>query len=266
MYNAVLNDRWTNKLKSRVEGKKILLVGNATSMFSQKFGEEIDSYDFVLRFGKGVPYAKFSEYLGTKTDAWFFGTARAGMFKHFKQARFKIYSVCQLSMYKDNTSDLLSTRAMYNGSFQVYRDFFLAGDSIETMKANKEINGDDPDARLSQGAHCAHFFNKFVQSYDQMDFIGFDFFGQEFKYDYNSGKKHIPVEQPTTSWHMPLISKEYDRNPHRNGVDDSGMSNEERFIRSLPKVNVRKMPPNDMEKLAEVLEELRGEEAKIKME
>jgi len=72
MFNAELNDRSTEKLKRYCEGKKVLLVGNAASLFNHSYGDMIDQYDVVVRFGKGVPTEENRKYIGSKTDCLVF--------------------------------------------------------------------------------------------------------------------------------------------------------------------------------------------------
>jgi hypothetical protein len=256
MYNHNLNEMWRKRLVDAVAGKRVVMVGNATSIFSKKYGELIDNYDFVVRFGKGVPYPEYREYLGTRTDLWFFGSARAGMYPKFDNAMFKMYTLAQMPLYKKK-AELAYPREMADGKFQVYSDFFLAGTAAETLACNEEINPNNPDARISQGAQCVHYFANFVQSYGSIDLIGFDFFGSGFVYNYETGKNHIPVNQPTTSWHCPLQSKNFDENPHNQD------GNEERYIRSVPRLTVHQMPPVDLKKMEEVLLKLRGKNATI---
>lgn len=257
MYNHELNEQWVNKLRATVAGKRVLMVGNSTTMFSKKYGELIDSYDFVVRFGKGIPYKEYGEYLGTKTDLWFFGTGRAGMLKDWKKVPFKLFTMAQINIYNPDRHEYAVHRDMMDGTIQAYRDFFCAGTTKDALAASTEINGDEAGARISQGAQCIHYFANHIKTYKSIDLIGFDFFESGFTYNYDTDNPRVPRNQLSTSWHMPLVSKAYNENPHsKNG-------NEERYIRSVPNLTVIKMPPIDMEKMSEVLKRLRGEKATI---
>ena len=56
MFNRELHNKFTEELKQYCEGKRVLLVGNAASLFNHEYGDLIDSYDVVVRFGKGIPF------------------------------------------------------------------------------------------------------------------------------------------------------------------------------------------------------------------
>lgn len=259
MYNKRLNDQHTEMFRKAVENKRVLLVGNAASLFSsESHGELIDSYDFVLRFGKGFPAAVDAPYLGKRTDAWFFGPGRAGMFKKFWDAKWKIYTPSQLKVY-EGKDDCLLPATMLNGEFQVYDHFFMTGPSNNIVELNKKVNGVQSDqARLSQGIQCIDWMVHTVNSYASLTLIGFDFFGKPFNYNFdNSRNPDIPKNHPTTSWHCPLVSKNYDVNPHAFSLDGE-TTNEKKYILSLPGIEHIKMPEVDLAKMEEVLKRLRG--------
>jgi len=265
VYNELLNNQCISNFKNDVAGKRILLVGNAVSLFSDdKHGEVIDSYDHVVRFGKGLPKAEHSAYVGTKFDTWFAGPGRASMFKQVpKTVKHHIYTPSQVRMY-ENEELLVAIREMFDGRYQVYRDFFMSGTTTDIVRFNKSINGaQHQKARLSQGVQCIEFFTRIGLEFT---LIGFDFFGGEFTYTFDNGNhKHIPAEQPTTSWHCPLRSKDYTENPH-GFSEDGQISNEERYIRSLQNVKVIPMPPVDPEKAEQLAKSLRGENSIMKKE
>lgn len=49
-----------------IYGKKIAIVGNAKSLFEERFGHEIDENDFIIRFNKG--FVTRPKFQGTRTD------------------------------------------------------------------------------------------------------------------------------------------------------------------------------------------------------
>lgn len=56
------------------DGKSIAIIGGADSVFAEKKGAYIDSFDIVVRINKGIESdTKNSEYLGERTDILFQG-------------------------------------------------------------------------------------------------------------------------------------------------------------------------------------------------
>lgn len=258
MYNKKQNDYCTDRFKEYVADKRVLLVGNAASLFSSdKHGELIDSYDVVLRFGKGCPDEQDAAYLGTKKDVWFFGAGRAGVYHRFNQTKWRIFTPSQLKVYSQ-AEDLLVPRIMWDGTLQVYRDFFLTGTAQEVYDLNVAINGNDAEeSRLSQGVQAVHWFVNKVATQRSLSLIGFDFFEQPFNYTFdNSRNPKIPRHHVASSWHCPLVSGQYEYNPHSFGTP--GDSNEKKYILGLSGVEHIKMPPIDYDKMESVLKRLRG--------
>jgi len=265
MYNRALNEAEIKNFAHQVRDKRIVLVGNSASLFSNaRHGELIDSYDVVVRFGKGWPDPVYSNYLGTRTDVWFFGAGRAGMYEKFRDVEWKIYTPSQLKIYDSQDDDCLIPRCMLDGDLEIYRDFFMTGTANEVVELNRRVNGEQASvARLSQGIQAIDFFVNKVKPTDGIDLIGFDFFEQQFTYNFdNSRSSNIPRQHPTTSWHCPLVNKHYERNPHSYSLDGR-LSNEKKYITSLPGVSVMPMPPVDLDRMESVLKRLRGKSSSI---
>ncbi len=268
MYNKELNDHHVDRFRGAVAGKRVLFVGNSASLISSDHhGELIDSFDFVLRFGKGWPHPLYAKYVGTRTDAWFFGAGRVGMYKKFVDVPWKIYTPSQLKVY-EGAEDCLLSRSMLDGSFQIYRDFFMTGDSNRVVELNKRVNGEQAKfARLSQGIQAIEWLTKDVCSHADLTLIGFDFFAQPATYTYDNKKyPDIPRTHPITSWHVPLVNNHYTTNPHAFGGEEGGMTNEERYIRSIPGINIIPMPKIDADKLDELIKRIRGPGSSINRE
>ncbi|MGV0923052.1 glycosyltransferase family 29 protein [Empedobacter tilapiae] len=76
-YHNYLFKKYTRKAlipfdENWFKGKRVAIVGGADSVFNEKFGEYIDSFDVVVRINKGVEVIEQQkEYVGTKTDVLF---------------------------------------------------------------------------------------------------------------------------------------------------------------------------------------------------
>lgn len=261
MYNSIFNDLCLQDLRKYVDGKRVLLVGNAATLFSDpKHGQLIDSYDVVLRFGKGVPYNKYKQFIGTKNDIWFFGTGRAGMYTRFRNSKFRVMTMSQINVYKEDEPNLLLNKSMFDGSFQIYRDFMMVGDLNYTKQMAIDVAGSfDRDIRISQGAQAVHFFDNVIKSQASLSLVGFDFFAHEFNYAYEAGdpNSRIPKNHNIGSWHCPITAPGFKQNPHL-------LANEKSYYENVKDLVIHKMPDFiDVQQMERVLKELRGDKAKL---
>lgn len=239
MFNQELNDRSTNKLREYCKGKRVLLVGNAASLFNHEYGELIDSYDVVVRFGKGVPTEENKKHIGSKTDVWFFGTLRASMFQSWREARFKIFNYTQIGLYDPQGTSLSFPSVMATSRFQIYKDYFILGDAEIHKKLISEIyptpkpNEWRKAPRISQGNLCFLYFDKVIGTQSNLDMVGFDFFESTLSFELGGKQKKI------YSWHVPVPVDNHEHNPH--GADKEkdyilkkvGESNGKMFIHPM---------------------------------
>ncbi len=227
MYNEELNNQWINRLKGHVRGKKVLLLGNSLSLFSEKTGDFIDSFDVVIRVGKGLPYPYFTEYIGKKFDVWSFGVLRAPIIEHVT-APFKIYNFLQVHVY-DKKNLFVNPSFMYNERFQIYRDYFLIGPLLN-IKSYFKLFPKSTDIRLSQGLITLLFIlDKLKNIYDSVHLYGFDFFRQAVSYQQQDETK------VAYSWHIPKTKKGL-LNPHSYDL-------EKRFIERMDQKGIVTLHP-----------------------
>lgn len=218
MFNQELNEKSTQKLKDYCKGKRVLLVGNSASLFNHEYGSMIDSYDVVVRFGKGLPTPETSKHLGTRTDVWFFGTLRASMFESWRNARFKIFNYTQIGLYDPRASSLSFPACMTSNKFQIYKDYFILGDA-ETHKRLIAKIYPTPNSnwkkspRISQGTLCALYFHEVIGTQAHLDFVGFDFFESTLHFELGGKQKKI------YSWHVPVPVDNHEHNPHGGDVE-----------------------------------------------
>lgn len=205
MYNKKLNDAWLSKLRERCKGKRVLILGNSISLFDKqkKLGELIDSYDVVVRFGRGFPHEKAREYLGSKTDVWCFGNLRASSFHLWKDVPFKMLNFLQIYFYKKSPTVmdcLLVPKLFMQEDFQLYRDYFLFG-SLKRQQSIVAHAFDDQqlnvEKRISQGVFTTFFFAMLTQA-SKVDLAGFDSMSHFVEYEWRGNLKSA------SSWHIPI--------------------------------------------------------------
>ncbi len=103
---------------------------------------------------------------------------------------------------------------MATNRFQIYKDYFILGDSALHKKLISEIYP-EPKAsewkkgpRISQGTLCFLYFDRIIQTQSQLDFVGFDFFESILKFELGGKQKQI------YSWHVPIPMDNHEHNPH----------------------------------------------------
>ena len=182
-------------LQNLCKDKKVLLVGNNLTALSRKQGVLIDSYDIVVRFGKGI-LPGFEEYIGSKTDIWMTGEFRRDMHRLLPE-----HTLC-----------------LYNPSFVKVMEppvwpHIKMFEREEALEINKEFCSGE--ARLSAGAYTSLFFKRKVKTYKSLTYINFDFFQQTTKF---TDTKHN-VESYASSWHLPLLKpKDIPADPLNNAA------------------------------------------------
>lgn len=204
MFNQKLNDQYLDELREYCRDKRVIIVGNSASMLNDDYGSLIDSYDVVVRFGKGVPVKRYQKNVGSKTDVWMFASFRAGMYEHFKNAKFKVMNFLQVGFYDPVNPSVSFPTVNLNKGFEVYNDYFVAG-SFAQQKLLCEIVYPKADTknwrtapRISQGLFGIVFFQEMVKTYKELGIIGFDFFESQLNYRLQNDDKKV------WSWHVPI--------------------------------------------------------------
>jgi Glycosyltransferase family 29 (sialyltransferase) len=210
MWNKRLNDKFENRLIGYCQDKRVLVVGNSISLFNKPYGEFIDSFDVVVRMGKGYPWPEFKEHLGSKTDVWVLSMLRANHYVEFKDAAYKVLNISQISLYDSERTTTSISKHFYDTDFQIYRDYFLMGDAAQTKALIKKAYGSiNVNERASQGALTLSYFTNIVRSYKELHVIGFDFFEGRVQYELMGAVNEV------SSFHLPVPSvKGTNSNPH----------------------------------------------------
>jgi hypothetical protein len=207
MWNRRLNDKFENRLIGYCQNKRVLIVGNSISLFNKPYGEFIDSFDVVVRMGKGYPWPEFKEHLGSKTDVWVLSILRANHYPDFKGTPFQVLNI---SVYDSKKSTTTISKHFYEEDFEIYKDYFVMGDIKKTRALIKTAYGTvDINQRASQGALTLAYFTNIIRSYKELHVIGFDFFEGKVQYEMNGEVNEV------SSFHLPVPSlKGSNSNPH----------------------------------------------------
>ncbi len=225
MFNHELNEKSTNKLRDYCKDKSVLIVGNSLTLLGEKYGPLIDSYDVVVRIGKGIPYEELASFLGNRTDCWMFSTFRSGNYNDFKNVRFKVLNICQQSIYKETDKDLNFRKLFLKKDFQIYKDYFLMG-SLEDLYDIIKKTG--LNKRLSQGVFCIQYFIDTIKTYKKLDIIGFDFFESTVSYKLDDYNENVTIN----SFHLPVLKNA--KNPHFD-LEQKEENGEKNYILNLEK-------------------------------
>ena len=188
-------------LRAMVGGKRVLLVGNSTELMNYDNAELIDSYDIVVRFGRGIDYGpKQAKAIGTKLDIWVTGAFRADM---LYQQKFR-------EMLKGKTILVNRSRVHVNKPVKInknvlnypWMNMYEDQQILRIMEAHGIKDSDRWGSRFSAGLWAIKFFIEMVKVQDSLTIIGFDFFAK--KTNKMRGGDYEP-----SSWHLPIsVGKE----------------------------------------------------------
>lgn len=210
MWNKRLNDKFENRLIGYCQDKKVIIVGNSISLFNKPYGEFIDSFDVVVRLGKGYPWPEFKEHLGSKVNVWVLSILRANHYNEYKNVPFQVLNISQISVYDSSRNTTTISKHFYEEDFEIYKDYFLMGDLKRTKGLIKAAYGIiDINQRASQGVLTLSYFTNIIRSYKELHVIGFDFFEGKVQYAFNGQMNEV------SSFHLPIPSyKGSNSNPH----------------------------------------------------
>ena len=178
------------ELKRLIKDKNVLLVGNSVEVLSHELGELIDSYDTVVRFGKGFPRKKLDKNIGTRTDIAVFGILRRNNRKDYPNTKVILTNRCRMHMHLGIDD---SKRFNYP-SISIWRD-------EELLNIFEEFSFKDLSRfgrRPSQGFCTLLFFLRKFPIWKSLTLIGFDFFAKSYPSLVGTGKP--------SSWHKPKLT------------------------------------------------------------
>jgi hypothetical protein len=176
-----------DEFKDYIKEKNILIIGNALGALDQDVGEKIDSYDIVLRFGKGIPSKAIYKNVGTRTDVWVTGELR--MHEHRR-----LPEDCKILF--NNSRYRSESKKPFDTHLDMYTYAEIHG--IE-RKYNVSKNHS-----FSAGAITSHWLANVATGWKSLTWINFNIFTAATKIYNPIAKK----DSYSTSWHLPLLKKE----------------------------------------------------------
>ena len=181
-------------LQKLTEDKNIILVGNSVEMLEYEYGEYIENFDTIVRFGNGIP-DEHTESLGIRTDIWITGWLRAVKVKYFPTA-YKLFNRCRihLDIQPKDLTPPFEHETMFNDD-ELKKIYKMVGAENNVKMGNR------PSAGF---LGILLFLTK--TNPKSITLIGFDFFSK--KLPFKSGNDY------PSSWHLPHNSQE--SSPHNN--------------------------------------------------
>ncbi len=187
---------YLDQIDEYVRGKKVAIVGNASSIFSASHGHDIDSHDVVVRFGKGVPDEFNAVHIGTRTDIWAASVFRfSPSIRNALAPKYSLLSLAQLGLYSKPPTITRPACCMPESALVEGRDYGVMGDVWQHLLWASAVS--PRFGRPSQGAMFVGFMKhrKWANLARSITFFGFDFFSATFDMK----------GTPTASWHCPIM-------------------------------------------------------------
>ena len=175
-------------LQTYCKGKKIIIVGNSSSLLNSNNGKLIDNYEIVVRINRGY-YARQQLYdgiLGSKTDIVSIGVKMA---------------VQAATIIESNSVKYILSPIIHSEKLSYHNVYDVAQDTYNSLK---ESLG---NIKPSTGISTYNFFNRFID-FARLDLIGFDFFESSSRQRNQLG--HIKVPDHNGSKELLFFEKSHD--------------------------------------------------------
>jgi len=184
-----------DSLQKLTENKNLILVGNSVEILQYDFGDYIDSFDTVVRFGNGIPEDEMVQHLGKRMDIWITGWLRMVHWEKAKHA-YPLFNRCRIHLDKYPHH---KGPPPFGHKHDMWSDADLRGIFKKIGAKNGTVGGGRPSAGF---LGILYFLKKCKCK--SITLIGFDFFSK--KLPIKTGKDY------PSSWHMPIAGTE--KNPH----------------------------------------------------
>ena len=190
-----------------LENKNIVLVGNSVEILNHQKGNHIDSFDVVIRMGKGYPRPHYNKFIGKKMDIWASGFLRA-----------------EAHMDRIEVPKLLNrTRIDLNKPREVEGEWVTMFTDEELFEIYDEF-GYENNATLgrpSNGFIVLLWLIKKAWVWKSLTLIGFDFFAKSAPFkvgEMHPNSWHLPRNTVSEIPHNVPAEKEYALEMSRNGI------------------------------------------------
>lgn len=190
-----------------LENKNIVLVGNSVEILNHQKGNHIDSFDVVIRMGKGYPRPHYNKFIGKKMDIWASGFLRA-----------------EAHMDRIEVPKLLNrTRIDLNKPREVDGEWVTMFSDEELFEIYDEF-GYENNATLgrpSNGFIVLLWLIKKAWVWKSLTLIGFDFFAKSAPFkvgEMHPNSWHLPRNTVSEIPHNVPAEKEYALEMSRNGI------------------------------------------------
>ena len=190
-----------------LENKNIVLVGNSVEILNHQKGNHIDSFDVVIRMGKGYPCPHYNKFIGKKMDIWASGFLRA-----------------EAHMDRIEVPKLLNrTRIDLNKPREVEGEWVTMFTDEELFEIYDEF-GYENNATLgrpSNGFIVLLWLIKKAWVWKSLTLIGFDFFAKSAPFkvgEMHPNSWHLPRNTVSEIPHNVPAEKEYALEMSRNGI------------------------------------------------
>lgn len=189
-----------NEIEDFFRDRNVLIVGNSVEMMTQKNAKLIDSYDIVIRLGRGVKTTTADEVaVGSKVDVWISGLFRIKLLQEPEiQEKLKDKLILLNGSRIDVTDGWLEkTIKEYE-----YTPIFSDAEILEFYEKYGIINNSKKSFRFSAGMWTIFYMLEKVKVQKSLSIIGFDFFKSQADLQANDNAL-IP-----TSWHIPSVGSD----------------------------------------------------------
>ena len=191
-----------------LENKNVVLVGNSVEILNHEKGEHIDSFDVVIRMGKGYPRPSHNKMNGKRIDLWASGFLRAEQHQHRIEVP-KLLNRTRIDLNKKPRELKGNWLTMFSDEelFEIYDEFGYV---------NNETLG-----RPSNGFIVLLWLIKKAWVWKSLTLIGFDFFAKSAPFkvgEMHPNSWHLPRNTVSEIPHNVPAEKEYALEMSRNGI------------------------------------------------